>query len=170
MRVVRCFAFLDLCGFTAYTDARGDGEAVAVLAALRATLRAAAERHGVRVTKWLGDGAMLSGVDAAAVVECVVEVHEAIAEHSPLPLRGGICEGAVIMFEGDDYIGAAVNCAARLCDAAHADQFLVEGATAARVPPYLEVRPVHGISLEGVAGDPEVHEVVRREVPAAQRS
>jgi class 3 adenylate cyclase len=168
MRVVRCFAFLDLCGFTAYTDARGDAEAVAVLAALRATLRASAERHGVRVTKWLGDGAMLSGVDPGAVIACVVETHDQFAEHSPMPLRGGICEGAVIMFEGDDYIGAAVNCAARLCDAARANQLLVAGDTAARVPSFLDVRPVPGVSLDGLTADVEVHEVVRREVPAAR--
>jgi class 3 adenylate cyclase len=170
MRVVRCFAFLDLCGFTAYTEARGDGEAVAVLAALRATLRAAAERHGVRVTKWLGDGAMLSGIDPSAVVACVVEVHQEFAQHSPLPLRGGISEGPVIMFEGDDYIGAAVNFAARLCDVACADQLLIESDTATRVPPYLEVRPVPGVALDGFDGVAEVLEVVRPQVAAARRA
>ena len=106
MRVVRCFAFLDLCGFTAYTEEQGDARAVEVLAQLRAVLRAEAEDKGVRVTKWLGDGAMLSGVEAASVLECVTTVRERVGVEGRLALRGGVCHGPVIMFEGDDYIGA----------------------------------------------------------------
>jgi class 3 adenylate cyclase len=126
MRVTRCFAFLDLCGFTSYTETYGDTAAVSVLAQLRATLRAEAERHGVRVTKWLGDGAMLSGVDSDAVLECCRRVRDSVAAEGALPLRAGICTGAVIMFEGDDYIGDAVNRASRLCDLAEPWQVLVQ--------------------------------------------
>jgi adenylate cyclase len=134
MRVVRCFAFLDLCGFTGYTEARGDSEAVAVLAQLRATLRAEAEHSGVRVTKWLGDGAMLSGMESEAVLRCCNNVRDNMAATSPLALRGGISEGPVIMFEGDDYIGAAVNVAARLCAIAEPGQILVADAVSAPAP------------------------------------
>jgi adenylate cyclase len=105
MRVNRTFCFLDLCGFTPFTDEHGDQEAVAVLGHLRAVLRAEAENSGVRVTKWLGDGAMLSGVDATAVITCAAEVRDVVQSDGRLALRGGICEGKVIMFEGDDYIG-----------------------------------------------------------------
>ena len=35
-----------------------------------------------------------------------------------LPLRIGIAAGPVILFEGDDFIGMAINLASRLCDAA----------------------------------------------------
>src|SRR5213596_2113200 len=54
VRVERTFAFLDLCGFTAYTDAEGDDAAVTVLSTLRALVRDRAAERGVRVTKWLG--------------------------------------------------------------------------------------------------------------------
>src|SRR3954451_16083133 len=161
MRVVRTFAFLDLCGFTAYTDAHGDNEAVAVLGRLRAGLRAEAESHGVRVTKWLGDGAMLSGVEAGAVITCAHQVRAQVQAQGPLPLRGGICEGEVIMFEGDDYIGAAVNFAARLCDEAAAHQVLVEDATARHVPPARRPRPVRCLRLDGFSRDIQAHEIVR---------
>ena len=124
MRVNRTFCFLDLCGFTAFTDEHGDQEAVAVLGHLRAVLRAEAEDAGVRVTKWLGDGAMLSGVDATAVIGCAASVRDVLLTDGRLALRGGICEGKVIMFEGDDYIGAAVNVAARLCSEAAPGQLL----------------------------------------------
>ncbi len=133
MRVDRSLLFLDLCGFTAYTAAHGDREAVAIIATLRASLRAAAERHGVRVTKWLGDGAMVSGVDSAHVAASAVEVREVMAAECPLPVRGGLAQGPVILFEGDDYIGAAVNTAARLCAAASPNQLLATAAFGAAV-------------------------------------
>src|SRR4051795_4957995 len=102
MRVTRTFAFLDLCGFTPFTDEHGDQQAVAVLGHLRAVLRAEAEHGGVRVTKWLGDGAMLSGVDATPVIACASTVRDVLHSDGRLALRGGICAGKVIMFEGDD--------------------------------------------------------------------
>jgi class 3 adenylate cyclase len=126
MRVERCIAFLDLCGFTTYTEEHGDEAAVAVLAHLRATLRYEAEQHGVRVTKWLGDGVMLSGMDPEAVVACCRTVIRQTAKRGPLALRGGVTSGPVLMFEGDDYIGAAVNRAARLCARAKAGQLVAD--------------------------------------------
>ena len=60
MRVERCFAFVDLSGFTAFTEHYGDEQTVVVLASFRTRVREVAARRGVRVTKWLGDGAMLS--------------------------------------------------------------------------------------------------------------
>jgi class 3 adenylate cyclase len=69
----------------------------------------------VRVTKWLGDGAMLSGIDPVGVVDCATRARDVLHQDGQLALRGGICTGEVIMFEGDDYIGAAGNVAARLC-------------------------------------------------------
>ena len=134
MRVRRTFCFLDLCGFTSFTDEHGDQEAVAVLGHLRAVLRAEAENHGVRVTKWLGDGAMLSGVDAGAVITCAATVRDILQTDGRLALRGGVCTGKVIMFEGDDYIGAAVNVAARLCTKASPGQILLASGTAHDVP------------------------------------
>jgi adenylate cyclase len=124
VRVERTLAFLDLCGFTAFTEAEGDTAVVAVLSRLRSILRAVTEQRGVRITKWLGDGAMLSGLDPLAVVGCADEVRQDMATSSPLALRGGIVRGPVIMFEGDDYIGGVVNDAARLCRAAAPNQLL----------------------------------------------
>jgi class 3 adenylate cyclase len=158
MRVVRCFAFLDLCGFTAYTDEHGDDAAVAVLARLRAVLRAEAERRGVRVTKWLGDGAMLSGIDADAVLACAAAVRDDVGREGPLAIRGGIAEGPVIMFEGDDYIGASVNLAARLCAAAKPGQILVaKGCSVSDGA--ISPRPLPPVELPGVPEPVEVWEL-----------
>src|ERR1700712_1161254 len=156
MRVNRTFCFLDLCGFTPFTDEHGDQEAVAVLGHLRAVLRAEAENSGGRVTKWLGDGAMLSGVDATAVIGCAARVRDVLQTDGRLALRGGICEGKVIMFEGDDYIGAAVNVAARLCSKAAPGQLLLTRGGSESVPAALEAVALGAITVPGVSQAVEV--------------
>lgn len=125
MRVERCFGFVDLCGFTAFTERHGDERTVVVLADFRTRLREIAARRGVRLAKWLGDGAMLSSADAEATVAMVIEVAaRSDPDAVPLQVRGGLAQGAVIMFEGDDYIGRATNVASRLCDVAAPGQVL----------------------------------------------
>ena len=133
-RVQRTFAFVDLCGFTDLSDSQGDDEAAAVLHVLRTSVREAATNHGVRVDKWLGDGAMLVAVESPALLAAVVEAKWAVAAGSPIPLRGGIAAGPVMVFEGDDYVGAAVNLAAKLCDLAEPDQCMAAATVAVECP------------------------------------
>jgi adenylate cyclase len=118
-RVERSFAFLDLSGFTALTDQQGDEEAVGVLTLFRNAVRGVAGFNGVRVAKWLGDGAMIVSIETEPLIEAVLEIESRIeGAGSILALRAGLAVGEVILFEGDDYIGRAVNLAARLCDIA----------------------------------------------------
>ncbi len=121
-RVQRTFAFVDVSGFTSYTDREGDAAAVELLEMVRGAIRRLASIHGVRIAKWLGDGAMIVGVEPEPVVEAVVAMIE--ANQQVLPLRAGIAEGDVILFEGDDHIGQAVNLAARLSDMANPGEIL----------------------------------------------
>lgn len=151
IRVDRTFAFIDLSGFTRFTDSQGDGEATELLKQFREAVRDAASTRGVRIAKWLGDGAMLVGVEPDPVVEAVVDIEQRIDESAAgLPLRGGISRGPVILFEGDDYIGHAVNIAARLCDEAAPREVL---ATAEAVSPSLV-----GIAVES-AGERRIRGV-----------
>jgi adenylate cyclase len=154
VRVERTFAFLDLCGFTAYTDANGDDAAIAVLAHLRAALRASAEHSGVRVTKWLGDGAMVCGVEPGATIECAETVRDRVGAEGPLLLRGGIAAGKVVIFEGDDHVGAAVNVSARLCDQARPGELLVAAPLLERLGLHAEVTAVR---LDGLSALIPVH-------------
>lgn len=123
-RVQRTFAFVDLCGFTDFADECGDEEAAEVLRLLRGSIREAATNHGIRVDKWLGDGAMLIGVETPAVLAAVIEAKWALDGESDLPLRAGVAAGPVMVFDGDDYIGRAINLAAKLCDLAAPAQCL----------------------------------------------
>jgi len=163
MRVTRTFAFIDLCGFTDFSDRHGDDAAVAELVKLRASVRAAAPLFGVRVDKWLGDGVMLVGVDVEPVVAAVAAICNQMGDVSELPMRAGVATGPVIILEGDDYVGKSVNTAARLCD--RADAGMILAATDALVLPDwveavgcapLHVRgmsePVSVVSLSAIDG------------------
>ena len=134
MRVPRAFAFVDLSGFTQFTDLHGDDEAVAVLTQFRAALRATASDIGVRIAKWLGDGAMLVSVDTVTLVEATVSLVDRFADEGLLPLRAGLAAGNVILFEGDDYTGGAINLASRLCDLAQPLEVLATVDVGEQVP------------------------------------
>lgn len=124
-RVTRTIGFIDLSGFTRFTQEEGDEAAVGALKFFRDVTREVCARHGVRIAKWLGDGAMLIGVEAEDLAETMTEMRKIFTESdSPLPLRAGVATGAVILFEGDDYIGSIVNLASRLCDSAEPGQLL----------------------------------------------
>lgn len=141
MRVQRAFAFTDICGFTAFTHRHGDEAAREVLTTFRSSLRRLADSHGVRVAKWLGDGAMLVSVDASALVACLVALHGETAERMELGIRTGVTIGNVMVFEGDDYIGTTVNLAARLCELAEDGEILAHAVVAGRLGSALDAAP-----------------------------
>jgi adenylate cyclase len=151
MRVARSFAFVDLSGFTAHTEQHGDEEAVATLAVFRATLREICSRRAVRIAKWLGDGAMLVGVDSTPLLSAVLELeHRAGTDATPMSIRCGVTHGPVILLEGDDYIGHAVNVAARLCDTAGAGEVLATPAVVPALPPWAASHGAEEIRVRGL--------------------
>lgn len=154
MRVHRTFAFVDVSGFTALTEHEGDEQAVEILTAVRALLRDICSRRGVRIAKWLGDGAMLVCVETEPLLATILELHHVVGEVSvPVPsvsIRSGITSGDVILMEGDDYIGHCVNVAARLCDLAHGGEALADQSVMAELPPWAVVLEQKSIALRGV--------------------
>lgn len=123
-RVLRGFAFVDVCGFTSIIDRHGDAAAVRSLAEFRGRVREACGHHGVRVAKWLGDGAMIVGIEPERLARGVWDILGGSSGGSP-QVRAGLAFGEVLVFEGDDYIGRTVNLAARLCDEAQPGELLV---------------------------------------------
>ena len=151
MRVHRAFAFVDLSGFTAFTDANGDEEAGRVLTEFRSVVREVSSDRGVRVAKWQGDGAMFVSVEPTPIVEAVLEIEERVDDCSPLRLRGGITVGDVILFEGDDYIGSSVNLAARLCDGAAPHEILAAMELEPYLPDWACAEPAGPVEVRGFA-------------------
>jgi class 3 adenylate cyclase len=160
MRVPRTFAFVDLSGFTNYTAAFGDDAAGRILSAFRAIARDVASERGVRIAKWLGDGCMIVAIHQSDCVAFAIELEAKASEVcAPLSLRVGIATGHALLFEGDDYIGSAVNLASRLCDAAGPYEILIPTMQLERLPEGIQASPQGSLELRGFPGPIEVFEL-----------
>jgi class 3 adenylate cyclase len=167
MRVPRTFAFVDLTGFTNYTAAYGDDAAGRILGMFRTLVREVASERGVRIAKWLGDGCMVVGIEQIGVIEFVTDLEQrASAVCAPLQLRAGVATGRALLFEGDDYIGSAVNMAARLCDYAQNVDVLMATMHLDRMPEGVVAEPFGEIELRGFPGKIDVVRLTGRP-PAA---
>jgi len=164
--VERAFAFVDLCGFTTFVATNGEHAAIDALSAFRLLVRDIATRRGVLVEKWLGDGAMFVGTEVSPTIAAAVEL---IARHEgqPLALRGGVADGLVLIFDGDDYIGRPTNLAARLCQAARPGELLAVGYSAGTLPQWIQVAGTRTITLRGIGRLPRVQQLAL--VPGLER-
>jgi adenylate cyclase len=145
MRVPRTFAFVDLSGFTNYTAAYGDDAAGRILGAFR---------------KWLGDGCMIVSVDQANAISFALDLEDRSTDVcAPLALRVGLATGYALLFEGDDYIGSAVNMASRLCDVAGPFETLLPTMQLERLPEGITATPHGEVELRGFPGSIDVLEL-----------
>ena len=124
--------FTDLVGSTELLDRLGDDAADRLRDDHFRVLRDAVREHRGEEVKSLGDGLMVafgSAFDglacAAAMQRRIAEDHERLGAES-LGLRVGLNAGEVMRAE-DDYFGAPVVVAKRLCDRAEPAQTLVSG-------------------------------------------
>jgi len=157
-RVERSFSFLDLCGFTDFADCEGDEAAVEEARCLRQVVREVSPLFGVRVEKWLGDGVMMVGVETERLVGAAVAIEQRAAQACRLPLRAGIAGGPVLLVDGDDYIGRAINTAARLCDTAVRGQVLA-ATEGLELPDWVEASDPVKLRLRGLAEPVDVVEL-----------
>jgi adenylate cyclase len=120
--------FTDLVGFSSWALKAGDAAALELLRQVGAVIDTAVTDHDGRIVKWLGDGAMATFLEPRAAVNAALEAQAAVARidldgHIP-SMRAGIHWGSPRKL-GSDYLGVDVNIAARVSDAAKADQVLV---------------------------------------------
>lgn len=152
MRVERYFSFVDLSGFTSFTDVHGDEDSVQVLTQFRGAVRKIASEFGVRIAKWLGDGCMLVAVDGKQLTAAVVKLVQVTDELGlPLAMHAGVAGGAVMLLEGDDYTGGPVNLASRLCDVAEPHEILVTPAIASLAPADVAREAVGPLTFPGMS-------------------
>ena len=154
-------AFLDLTGYTAFAEERGDEAAAAVASDLAGVVQEAARTHGGRPVKWLGDGVMFHFDDPAGAIRSGLELVEQTEEAISVPARIGINAGAVVVQEGDCF-GRTVNVAARIADYAGPRDVLVseearQGADVADV----DFELVGDVRLKGVSRPVRLHRATR---------
>jgi adenylate cyclase len=147
--VDRAFAFVDLCGFTHFMATNGEHAAIDTLTRFRSLTRDIAVRRGVLVAKWLGDGAMIVGVEVGPTLATAAELIGRY-DGSTLALRGGFAHGQALIMDGDDYIGRPTNLASRLCQAAHPEELLAVGYPAASLPTWVRVLGIRSVTLPGL--------------------
>ena len=88
MRVPRTFIFVDLSGFTHFTETQGDDAAGRLLAAFRSVARDVASERGVRIAKWLGDGLMIVAMEQSDGIVFSMELQRRSATAcAPLTLK-----------------------------------------------------------------------------------
>jgi class 3 adenylate cyclase/YHS domain-containing protein len=162
------FAFVDLAGFTAVTEAHGDAEALAIVRAFRdRALEVLAP--GDELVKTIGDALMFAFPTPDAAVRALRELLEREVVHNDAVLlpRAGAHHGAAVAVDGD-YYGAAVNLAARVAGEARGGELLVtlDTAFAARDAGAI-VTHVGAIELRNVANPVDIYSVHVAEVTAA---
>jgi adenylate cyclase len=139
--------FIDLTGFTRYTEEEGDIEALDVVENFVATVEATMPREAT-IVKTIGDEVMVVSPDPTSLTEWAVEFLARFPQR-PQP-RVGIHYGDAVYRDGD-YFGSQVNLVHRVVNRALAGEVLVTdsvcGAIAASER--LEFEPIGEVSLKG---------------------
>jgi len=128
--------FTDLVGFSRGALKAGDAAALELAREVGAGVETVVTEYDGRIVKWLGDGLMATFLAPRAAVDAALDAQAAVGEidvhgHTPR-MRAGIHWGSPRRL-GGDYLGVDVNIAARVSDAAKADQVLVSDTLLARV-------------------------------------
>ncbi len=153
--------FLDLAGYTALAEERGDEAAAEVATELAGIVQESALTHGGRPVKWLGDGVMFHFSDPGRAILSGLDLVEQAVSATSVPARIGINAGAVIAQEGD-YFGRTVNVASRIADYAQPHEVLVsEAARRSADVPEVEFELVGDVELKGLSKAVRLHRVMR---------
>jgi adenylate cyclase len=120
-RVSMTFCFVDLTGFTRYTEEEGDEEALDLIERFIDTVEATLPAEAT-IVKTIGDEVMVVSPEAASLTEWAVGFL-ALFQERPQP-RVGLHHGAAVYRDGD-YFGGDVNLAHRVVSRALAGEVLV---------------------------------------------
>jgi adenylate cyclase len=154
-------AFLDLTGYTTIAEERGDQAAAELASDLASIVQGAAQGHGGRAVKWLGDGVMFHFSDPSGAILSGLELIEQTERTISMPARIGINAGAVVAQEGD-YFGRTVNIASRIADYARPREVLVSDEAMRNCGVAgVEFELVGDVKLKGVSRPVRLHRATR---------
>ena len=139
--------FIDLTGFTRYTEEEGDIEALDVIENFVAEVEATLPREAT-IVKTIGDEVMVVSPDPASLTQWAVDFLTRFPRR-PQP-RVGIHYGDAVYRDGD-YFGSQVNLAHRIVNRALAGEVLVTDAVCAAIAggDRLEMEAIGEVSLKG---------------------
>lgn len=143
-------SFVDLTGFTLYTEEHGDEVAAGIALRLGDVTTETVAPFGGRVVKLLGDGVLVRYDDAATAVAATLDLLTALPAAGLPSGHAGVAAGPLIVREGDVF-GRTVNLAARISDVAPDGHVYVPAAVAAELPVgRFETLPVDAAHLQGI--------------------
>jgi adenylate cyclase len=145
-RVRVTVAFADLSGYTRLTEEAGEEEALDIVEGFVSDMQASLPGDA-RVIKTIGDGVMVVGSDAGALVDWAVAFQAAHADARPLPRIGMHCGFA--LYRDGDYYGRAVNLAARVGARAAGGEVLCTEPVVQSAGRHLEFDHIGEVKLKG---------------------
>ncbi len=146
-RVQMAFCFVDLTGFTRYTEEEGDEEAFDLVERFVETVEATLPAEAT-IVKTIGDEVMIVSPDAVTLTEWAVGFMGLFQER-PQP-RVGLHRGRAVYRDGD-YFGREVNLTHRVVARALGGEVMVTTAVVDAIGPsnYLEFDPIGEVELKG---------------------
>jgi class 3 adenylate cyclase/PAS domain-containing protein len=184
--------FVDLRGFTAFTETAEPEEVMGVLREYHAQLGRAIMTHDGTIEHFAGDGVMILFNDPVPVpdhqlqaIRMACEMRQGVgglgcawkkrghALGFGVGIAGGYATIGTIGFEGRlDYgaIGAVTNLAARLCGEAKHDQILISPRIFSKVEELIEVEAIGELSLKGFQRPVFAHNVIGLRSPGASQA
>ena len=145
-RVSMAFCFVDLTGFTRYTEEQGDEEALDLIERFVDTVEATLPSEAT-IVKTIGDEVMVVSPEPATLTEWAVGFL-ALFQERPQP-RVGLHYGAAVFRDGD-YFGGDVNLAHRVVTRALGGEVLVTQAVVdASEPEFLRFDGIGDVVLKG---------------------
>ncbi|MGI9019940.1 MAG: adenylate/guanylate cyclase domain-containing protein [Solirubrobacterales bacterium] len=148
-RVQMAFCFVDLTGFTRYTEEEGDEEALDLVERFIETVEATLPSEAL-IVKTIGDEVMIVSPDPVTLTEWSVGFLVLFGER-PQP-RVGLHYGKAVYRDGD-YFGREVNLTHRVVARALAGEVMVTAAVADAIggSDYLAFEPIGRVELKGLS-------------------
>ena len=160
-RVAMAFCFVDLTGFTRYTEEEGDEEALDLVERFVDTVEATLPAEAT-IVKTIGDEAMIVSPDPPTLTEWAVGFLGLFQER-PQPRVGIHCGNAV--YREADYFGTDVNLAHRVVARALGGEVLITRPVVDAIgeTDYLEFDPIGETELKGFPHPAELFSVHPRQ-------
>ena len=159
-RIQMAFCFVDLTGFTRYTEEEGDEEAFDLIERFVETVEATLPAEAM-IVKTIGDEVMIVSPDPVTLTEWAVGLM-GLFQDRPQP-RVGLHYGYAVYRDGD-YFGREVNLTHRVVARALGGEVMVTTAVADAIggSRYLEFTPIGEVDLKGFPEPVELFVVTGR--------
>lgn len=144
----RTFCFMDIANFTKFTHENGPAQALELVEHFRTVIKEVATARGVRIAKWLGDGAMMLSLTAGPVIAFGAHVATYFKDNG-IELRTGIATGTALFLDGDDYVGEPINLASKLASGVEPGAILAYIAED-DIPDWIEIVEKLSIEITGI--------------------